>query len=252
MRLKDRHAIVTGAAKGLGEAIARRFAAEGARVTCLDLDLGRAAAVADTLPDARADRVDVGSEPEVLAVIEAATADFGTPDIVANSAGIGLQRTALKTTVEDFETIYRVNVIGSFLFCREVAKRQIDAGMQGSLINLTSVAGLRGSAGRIAYGASKAAVINMTQVLANEMGRHRIRVNAIAPGPVETGMVKGMHTAETRATWAQTIPTREYGEPEDIADTALYLASDESRNVYGQVIAVDGGFASSGLIFDID
>ncbi len=252
MRLKGKHAIVTGAAAGLGEAIARRFAAEGAMVTCLDLNMDGAVAVAEALPNARAGRVDVGSEEDILAAIEAATETFGTPDIVVNSAGIGLQRAALKTTAGDFEKIYRINVIGSFLFCREVAKRQIEAGLHGSLINVASVAGLRGSAGRVAYGASKAAAINMTQVMANELGAHRIRVNAIAPGPVETDMVRKMHDAKARETWVRSMPTGEYGLPQDIADTALYLASDESRNVYGQVIAVDGGFASSGLIFDVD
>ena len=239
MRLKDRHAIVTGAATGLGEVIARSFAAEGAAVTCLDLNPEGAVAVADTLPSARAAKVDVGSEKEILACIEDATQAFGTPDILVNNAGIGLQRAALKTTAEDFERIYRINVIGSFLFCREAARRQIEAG-------------LRGSAGRVAYGASKAAVINMTQVMANELAKHRIRVNAIAPGPVETDMVRKMHDAKARETWARSMPTGEYGLPEDIAAAALYLASDDSRNVYGQVIAVDGGFAAAGLIFDVD
>ena len=252
MRLEGRHAVVTGAASGLGEATARRLAEEGASVSCMDLNAEAAEAVAASLAKARAFAVDVGSEESIQQALAAATDTFGVADILVNSAGVGMQRAALKTTAEDFERIYRINVIGSFILCRDIAQQQIDAGKPGSLINIASVSGLRGSAGRSAYGASKAAVINMSQVMATELARHGIRVNAIAPGPVETAMTREVHDAKVRATWAQSVPTGVYGTPEDIAGAAAYLASDDARNVYGQVIAVDGGFAAAGLIFDVD
>ncbi len=250
MRLEGKHAFVTGAANGLGKAIVERLASEGATITCADLNEEGAQEVAASLPNASAVAIDVGSEESINAALAASIDAYGTPQILVNSAGVGMQKPALETTAEDFARVHRINVIGSFLLCREVAKRQIAEDIQGSLINISSVAGLRGGAGRSAYGSSKAAANNMTQVLATELAKHRIRVNAVAPGPVETDMVRETHTPESRESWTRSIPTGKYGLPEDIAGAVFYLASDDSRNVFGQVIAVDGGFAGAGVIFD--
>jgi NAD(P)-dependent dehydrogenase (short-subunit alcohol dehydrogenase family) len=123
---------------------------------------------------------------------------------------------------------------------------------RGRIVNIASVAGLSGCAGRAAYGASKAALINLTQVMALELGPHGITANAIAPGPVETEIVKRMHTAETRAAWLAHVPAARYGTVEEIAAAALYLASPEAAYTNGHVLAVDGGYAGTGLRFSLD
>ena len=145
-----------------------------------------------------------------------------------------------------------VNLIGSFVASREAGQRMRERG-RGSIVNIASVSGVRGNSGRVAYGASKAAVIHMTKVMAVELGPSGIRVNAIAPGPIETPMVREVHTEKARAEWMRTVPQRRYGTPDELAGAATFLL-DERKSSYitGQTICVDGGFTAAGIMAGSD
>ncbi len=166
---------------------------------------------------------------------------------MVNSAGIASDVPALETSAALFRKILEVNLIGSFIVSREVA-RHMQAHGGGSIVNIASVSGIRGNSGRVAYGASKGGVITMTKVMAVELATKGIRVNAIAPGPVETPLVREVHTAEARAEWLNRVPMNRYGQPSEIAGTAVFLL-DGSKSSYitGQTISVDGGFTAAGL-----
>jgi NAD(P)-dependent dehydrogenase (short-subunit alcohol dehydrogenase family) len=173
---------------------------------------------------------------------------MGGLEILVNNAGIALQKPILEHEPADFERIFRVNLFGLFAALRAGAAWMVEHRTAGRIVNVASVAGLRGSTGRAAYGSSKAAVINLTQVAAQELAPHGITVNAIAPGPIETDMVRAVHTERTRAGWLREVPMGRYGEPADIAEAAAYLVSDSAGYVTGHVLAVDGGFAAAGLL----
>ena len=159
-----------------------------------------------------------------------------------------MQGPILEHTVADFERVYRINVFGLFAALKAAASRMVLQGTGGRIVNIASTAGMRGLAHRAAYGSSKAAVVNLTQVAAVELAPHRITVNAISPGPIETEMVRQMHPPATRAPWLARIPVGHYGEPEDVADAVLYLAGPGAAFVTAHVLCVDGGFTGTGLI----
>jgi NAD(P)-dependent dehydrogenase (short-subunit alcohol dehydrogenase family) len=168
---------------------------------------------------------------------------------VVNSAGIAADVPALDTPVELFKRILDVNVIGSFIVARAAARLMKAAKSGGSIVNIGSISGLRGSKGRVAYGASKGAVVTMTQVLANDFASLGIRVNAIAPGPVETPMVKQVHSAADRDLYMRYIPMARYGTPEEIAKAVAFLLDDDAAGyITGEILAVDGGFRGAGII----
>jgi NAD(P)-dependent dehydrogenase (short-subunit alcohol dehydrogenase family) len=186
----------------------------------------------------------------VQTVVGQAVAALGGLDGVVNSAGIAADIPALDTPVDLFRKILDVNVVGTFIVARAAARIMKERG-GGAIVNLASVAGVRGSKGRSAYGSSKGAVVVLTQVLANDWARYGIRVNAVAPGPVNTPMVKTMHTAQDRALWTRHVPMRRYAEPGEIA-TVIEFLLDGTRSGYvtGEVVAVDGGFRGAGIIAD--
>lgn len=252
MTLRGRRALVTGAAAGIGRAIAERLAALGATVTLADIQAepveGAAAALVARGARARGLVLDMADTAAVGPAVEAAARAMGGLEILVNNAGIAAQKPVLEHTVADFERIYRVNVFGLFAALKAAATWMVEHRVPGRIVNVASVAGLRGSTGRAAYGSSKAAVINLTQVAAQELAPHGITVNAIAPGPIETDMVRAVHTERTRAGWLREIPMGRYGEPADIAEAAAYLLADGAGYVTGQVLAVDGGFAAAGLL----
>ncbi len=231
-RLAGRVAIVTGGLSGIGAATAARFREEGAAVVAADIT-----AAGD-------DRLDVSDGAACAALVTAVVAAHGRLDCLVNCAGIAADTPFLDTTQEAFDRIIAVNLRGTFLIGQAAARAM---GSGGSIVNLASVSGLRGNTGRAAYGASKGGVITLTQVMACELAALGIRVNAIAPGPIDTPLVAKVHDAEVRAAFGRFIPMHRYGTPAEIAAAAAYLCSDDASYVTGQVLAVDGGFLASGM-----
>jgi NAD(P)-dependent dehydrogenase (short-subunit alcohol dehydrogenase family) len=249
--LKSKVAIVTGAASGIGLAIAARLAEDGAVVTIADLDLAGAERARNELAargaSACAFKADVASADEVSALVAGTLAAFGRLDIMVCNAGIGGIHPFLEEPREHWDKVMAVNLTGVFL-CGQAAARVMAAQGAGRIINIASISGIRAGVGRAAYGTSKAAVIHLTKQMALELGPHGITVNAIAPGPVDTPLVKRDHTPGTRAAYQAMIPLARYGTPAEIADAAAFLASDEASYINGQTLAVDGGFSAAGLI----
>lgn len=248
---KARVALVTGAGSGIGAATVERLLGAGWKVAALDRDEKGLAALSSRLgrpTELFTAAVDITDEPATEAVVRQAAQVLGGLDGVVNSAGIAADIHALETPVDLFRKVLDVNVVGTFIVARAAARLMKDSG-GGAIVNLSSVSGLRGSKGRSAYGSSKGAVVVLTQVLANDLGRYNIRVNAVAPGPVDTAMVKTMHTAKDRALFTRNIPMRRYAEPDEIASVIEFLL-DGSRSSYmtSEIVAVDGGFRGTGII----
>lgn len=253
MRLANKVAIVTGSGRGIGRAIARRFAAEGARIVVADVNREKASAVAADLTaagtSALAVHVDITNPSQVESLVGETLAHFKGLDILVNNAGVGLNQPFLTTTLEDWDRQLRVNLTGTFL-CAQAAARVMVRQGAGRIVNIASISGQRGGQGRAAYGASKAGVILLTRVMAVELAGHGINVNAIAPGPVVTDMSNGTHTEATRRSYHDRIPLQRYGTEPEIAAAAVFLASEEASFVTGHVLNVDGGFQAAGLLFD--
>jgi 3-oxoacyl-[acyl-carrier protein] reductase len=252
MRLRNKVALVTGAGGGIGGAIARRFAAEGASVLCTDRDLAKAettaAAIAEAGGKASAFRADVAMPDDCEAQVGEADRRYGRLDILVNNAGIGLHKLALDTSLADWDRVLRINLTGSFLTAQAAARRMLAQGGGGRIIQIGSISGQRGNMGGVAYGASKAAVMHVCKVLAVELSSQGIMVNAIAPGPIETGI--SAHGPSRRQNYLARIPTHSYGTVEAVAAAALYLASDECQWVTGHILNVDGGYGAAGLAYD--
>lgn len=252
-RLQDKRAIVTGAGSGIGRASARLFAAEGAAVIAVDKV---PAAVEETAAQIKAagGRVvavaaDAGAEADVQGFVQRAIKELGGLDVVYANAGMsGGLVPFLEQSVELWREILRVNLIGPFLAIKHAAPHMTKQG-KGSIICTASVAGLRANAGGNPYSASKAGVISLVQTAANSLTGTGIRINAICPGLIETGMTRpifeGARARGTEGKIGQLNPLHRHGEPEEIAAMALFLASDEASYVNGQAIAVDGGLSST-------
>ncbi|WP_341989366.1 SDR family NAD(P)-dependent oxidoreductase [Azorhizobium sp. AG788] len=244
--------IVTGGASGIGLALVEGLLSDGWRVTAADVVPASIASAKAQLAkfgdQVRFAQVDVADEAAVVDSIAATVRDFGPLWGVVNSAGIGKDLPALDTSAEFFRKILNVNLVGTFVVAREAAKAMAAAG-GGSIVNIASVSGLRGNLGRAAYGSSKAGVVMLTQILAVEFAPLKIRVNGIAPGPIETPLVKAMHTDEARAGWMKTVPMKRYADPSEVSGAIAFLLDEtKSSFVTGQTLAVDGGFMAGGLI----
>lgn len=236
-RLSGKIAVVTGAASGIGKATVELFRSEGAIVVGADVGDG-----ADM-------RTDAGDEAQVKALVDQVTAEHGGLDVFFANAGIsGGLASIREQTAEDWAEILRINLIGPFLAIKYAAPVMAQRG-GGSIVCTASVAGLRSGAGGAAYSASKAGVINLVQTAANQLAGSGIRVNAICPGLIETGMTKMIYELARSTRQEDRIgelnPQRRGGEPVEIAHAALFLASDESSYVNGTALVVDGGLASS-------
>ena len=242
-------ALVTGAARGIGLATAKKYLAEGWRVALLDID-GATLADAHTLLAApegtMAVEADVAEPDQVTAAVNAVAARFARIDALVNNAGIADFCPILETDFSTWSRILAVNLSGPFL-CTQACAPVMLAGGGGAVVNIASISGVRASTLRVAYGTSKAALMHLTKQQAAELGSVGIRVNAVAPGPVDTAMAKKVHTPEIRADYHQAIPLNRYGLEQEIAEVIYFLTSDKASYVNGQVVAVDGGFDSTGI-----
>jgi 3alpha(or 20beta)-hydroxysteroid dehydrogenase len=237
-RLDGKVALITGGSRGQGEAEARRFAAEGARVIIGDVRVDKGEAVAaDIGGDAVFTHLDVSSEEEWAAAIALATERFGGLDVLVNNAGIGFTARLEKHSLADWERIVAVNQTGVFLGMRTVVAPMTERG-GGSIVNISSGAGLRATKYMIAYAATKYAVTGMTAAAALELARYGIRVNSIHPGVIDTPM---LGTTSDAGKVVKGTPMRRMGTPDEIANVALFLASDESSFMTGAHVPVDGG-----------
>ena len=251
MRLEGRSAIVTGGARGIGFAVARAFAREGAAVAIADVDGAGARTAAEELNTQGARSlpipVDVADAASVQAMVATALQAFGRIDILMNNAGVGGNTPFLETTLADWNRIIGINLTGAFLVAQTVSREMVKSG-GGKIVNIASLSGQRGGSGRAAYGSAKAGLELLTKVIAVELAPYNINVNNIAPGAIETEMAKFAHDEATRAAYNYLIPMTRYGTPEEIADAAVFLASDESRYVHGHTLNVDGGFRAAGMM----
>ncbi len=244
MELKDLVAVVTGAGKGIGKAIAEKFFREGASVALWDIDLPLAKSVAASLDSsgqkAMAIKMDITDETEVANAVSEVMKKFRRIDILVNNAGISRHKPIEEMTLEVFESVMKVNLTGTFLCCRAVTPVMKKQG-RGKIINIASLGGRTGRPGvGVNYAASKAGVIGLTQTLARELGPSGIYANAIAPGPILTEQTK-QYSPEVFATWNVGRAIPKDGLPEDVADVATFLASSRSDWVTGATIDVNGG-----------
>jgi NAD(P)-dependent dehydrogenase (short-subunit alcohol dehydrogenase family) len=250
VQLKDKVAIVTGASRGIGEAIAKGFAAHGAAVVLASRKAEGLARVEAAIRQAGGRAVavpcHVGHPAEVQALVAAAVEHFGAVDVLVNNAATNPYFGPMIDIEEGaFDKTFEINVKGYFVAAREVIRHLVARKARGAIVNVASVVGLRGTAFQGVYAMTKAAIISMTQTLAVEVGGRGIRVNAIAPGLIETRFAAAIVQNEALLkTWVQRTPLGRHGQPEEIVGAALYLASDAASYVNGHVLVVDGGMTA--------
>jgi NAD(P)-dependent dehydrogenase (short-subunit alcohol dehydrogenase family) len=242
-RLAGKIALVTGGLSGIGAAIANRMVDEGAMVIAADI----ATDVAVLGPGNPAPlRMDVADPASVAAAIDAVVARHSRLDCLVNSAGIGRDIPFLDTPLDVFDRVIEVNLRGTFIVGQAAARAMRGSG-GGAIVNIASVSGVTGNVGRSAYGASKGGVVLLSRVMAVDLAGDGIRVNVLAPGPVDTPLVAEMHTPAIRERWIERTPLGRYALPEEMAGAAVFLCSDDASFVTGHVLAVDGGLSANGL-----
>jgi len=245
VRVAEKVAIVTGGLSGIGAAVAARLARDGMIVIAADIstqstELDRALGIHPF-------RVDVADQNSVATLVQAVVSIYGRLDCLVHCAGIGRVLLFLETPLETFDLVLKTNLYGTFIVGQACARVTAAAG-SGAIVIIGSVSGLRGNAGRAAYGASKGAIVTLTEVMAVELAEHGVRVNVVAPGPIETPLAATQHDADVRASWIETVPMRRYGRPQDIASAVAFLCSDDACYITGAVLAVDGGFNGGGIL----
>jgi len=247
MMLAGNVALITGAAQGIGFAIAQRFADEGATVTIADINFDRAEAAAAALPgDHHAMQVDVGDETSVREMVRKVVARSGRLDTLVHCAGITFPtRPLIDTPLNEWNATLHVNLTGTFLCCREAARPMVDL-RHGSIINIASVAGILAQKNNTPYGTSKAACAHFTRIAAMDLAEFGVRVNSIAPGPVATPLFN-THSEDIRARYMARIPLGRAAQPSELSGAAVFLASDDSNYMTGHTLVLDGGFSVSGL-----
>ena len=251
--MSTRIAFVTGAAAGIGAAIAEDLAAQGNHVLLADLNLDAAQQLAQNLVDrgakAEAVHLDVGNNTSITETFSWLTDTYGRCDILVNNAGIARTYAFVEYPDDHWLATLNVNVTGAFRCGQHAARLMIERGW-GRIVNIASISGLRAGVGRAAYGTSKAALIALTKQMAVELAPHGITANSVAPGPIETPLSREVHTQATRDAYNSHVPAHRYGTPNEIASAVGFLASDAAAYINGHVIPVDGGFVAAGMLAD--
>lgn len=246
MRLEDKVAIVTGAGRGIGCAIAKIFSGEGARVVVADLDINSAALIVGEIEsdggDALAVKVNVAEKKSVEALVEAVLKKYGRVDILVNNAGWDKIESFMDSAEDTWDKVIAINLKGTINCCRAVLPAMISQGC-GKIVNIGSDAGRVGSSGEAVYSAAKGGVIAFTKTLAREVARNNINVNCVAPGPTDTPLFAEIFAGNTKIAEAMVkkIPLRRLAQPRDIANAVLFFASDEASYITGQTLSVNGG-----------
>lgn len=248
MPSKQKVAVITGAARGIGFTIAKRFHAEGYHAVIIDCNKETIATCKEKLKGKKRYSFficDVSNPQQVNKTFKKIIAEFTEVHALVNNAGIAIFKPAEKVSFEDWTAVMSTNLNGTFL-CSQACLPALVLG-KGSIVNIASISGVRASTLRIAYGTSKAAIMHLTKQQAVEYGNRGVRANAVAPGPVETEMAKLVHSADIRTSYNDAIPLARYGSTDEIANTVYFLCSSEGSYINGQIIAVDGGFDAAGV-----
>jgi 3-oxoacyl-[acyl-carrier protein] reductase len=243
MRLKDKISLVTGAAQGIGKAIALKFADEGSDIVLIDVNKEKCEEVASKIQKKGRKswvyKIDVSDFKQVEDLFNSEIEKWGRIDVLINNAGITKDNLILRMKEEEWDDVIKINLKGVFNFCK-VASKFMMKQRAGAIVNISSVIGIMGNAGQVNYSASKAGIIGLTKSLAKELASRNIRVNAVAPGFIETSMTERL-TEEQKQLMLNAIPLKRIGTPEEVANLVLFLACVESSYTTGQIIKVDGG-----------
>ena len=242
MTIREKRILVTGGARGIGLAIARRAIQEGGRIVIADV-----LHLSQDLTEYHSVEADVAEESQVKKMMHKTVEHLGGLDVLIHCAGIGIQKDLLQTELSDWRRVIDVNLTGAFLCCREAA-RVMSSQRHGSIVTIGSSSAVRPGIRSSAYAASKAGLVNFTRAIAIDLARYGIRVNAVSPGPIDTELVQQMHSPDYRSKFTALIPQGRYGHAHEVAAAAIFLASDDASFITGSVLAVDGGFTSSGVV----
>ena len=249
--MDKRVALITGAGMGIGAAIARRLARDGYAVVISDVNASAATETAAELHaqglDAWPLSLDVSDAESIAAGFAAVAQRYDRCDVLVNNAAIAKTYPFVDYPIDHWNHVMAVNVTGPML-CGQQAVRLMRRRKWGRIINLASISGMRASAGRTAYGTSKAAVIGLTRQMAIELAEYGITVNGIAPGPIDTPLTQELHSARARRNYVRAVPAARYGTPDEIAGPVSFLASEDASYITGHIMAVDGGFMAAGIL----